>query len=398
MTAFKAFIVLAAYFILVGSLLVVGCGGDNDSESPVISFYQPLYELYHVWGNSVVQAEDNGYFAIGTTFHAGDQGEIILVKLAENGTLEWSQEHGDTGRDSGRYVTRTRDGDYVFCGTFSRHVSSGVDQPEVYVAKFDLQGTMLFTKHFSIRATYGYWGNEIQPLDDGGYIVCGGSRYHGENSYGYILKLDSAGTELWSKDTLPGAFSSIKPLDDGGFIAAGVRESNSASHACLTRFDSEGNQIWTREYEPWFFREIQVATDGGFVVIGASGEGDYGLNSIELLRTDAAGNELWQRNLGCGYGLSLKQDQDGGYVVTGNLVLSGILHDPGDLCLIKTDAAGTVQWQKLFDEGRNEIGTSVQQAADGGYVIAGNSATSSSVQTDIGTAILVVVKTNHNGE
>ena len=83
--------------------------------------------------------------------------------------------------------------------------------------------------------------------------------------------------------------------------------------------------------------------------------------------------EVWSRNYGgqsSDPGGAVKSTYDGGYILTGTTYSYGL--GRGDLWLVKTDSNGTEQWNKTFG-GRNfDIGRSVQQTSDEGYIIAGS--------------------------
>jgi len=67
--------------------------------------------------------------------------------------------------------------------------------------------------------------------------------------------------------------------------------------------------------------------------------------------------------------LSIQQTFDGGYVVAG-LTASFGAGGP-DVWVLKVNSAGTVQWQNTYGGTGDDAATSVQQTKDGGYIVAG---------------------------
>jgi hypothetical protein len=81
---------------------------------------------------------------------------------------------------------------------------------------------------------------------------------------------------------------------------------------------------------------------------------------------------LWTQTFGGNAyddGRSVQQTADGGYIVAGSNGSYGAGYS--DVFLIKTDASGTEQWSHTFGGSGGDHGYSVQQTSDGGYIIAG---------------------------
>ena len=91
-----------------------------------------------------------------------------------------------------------------------------------------------------------------------------------------------------------------------------------------------------------------------------------------LIKTDSQGNEEWNQTFGGSdgdIGYSVKQTTDGGYVVTGNTDSFG--NGERDIWLIKTDGQGNEEWNQTFGGSEDDGGLYVEQTMDGGYIITG---------------------------
>jgi len=84
-------------------------------------------------------------------------------------------------------------------------------------------------------------------------------------------------------------------------------------------------------------------------------------------------------------GYSVQQTDDGGYIITGYTYSFG--NGERDVWLIKIDSQGNEEWNQIFG---GSIGSSVQQTTDGGYIITGN------VSDSIGNDVMLI-KTDSQG-
>ncbi|MBN2380096.1 T9SS type A sorting domain-containing protein [candidate division WOR-3 bacterium] len=117
---------------------------------------------------------------------------------------------------------------------------------------------------------------------------------------------------------------------------------------------------------------VKETSDGGYVIAGYTtsfGEGSY---DIYLVKTDQNGDLEWTKTYGgkgSDVGYSVQETTDGGYIVAARTTSFG--EGEGDIYLVKTDANGDVQWTKTYG-GEDEEGVGlVYQTADGGFILTG---------------------------
>jgi len=246
------------------------------------------------WGMSVEQTMDDGFILVGHTlsFGAGYY-DIYMVKTDAFGNEEWQQTFGGTEEDFGYSVLQTSDGGYVVLG-FT--VSFGSGQKDVWLIKTDAQGIMQWDKTFG--GTAGEIGTEIMETEEGGFIITGYTESNSNGLYDVLLiKTDSNGNEIWSKNIGNGNYesgSSVAQTHDGGFIITGYTISHGAGlrDIWLVKTDQVGNEEWQYTFGGIYNDEgthVLQTFSGGFVVVGYTESRGSGQKDVKLIKTSPLG-------------------------------------------------------------------------------------------------------------
>ncbi len=250
---------------------------------------------------------------------------------------------------------------------------------------------------------------DIQQTNDGGYIIGGYARSYGIAYYNpWLIKIDSQGTMEWNKTfdyyslpTRAGRIWSVQQTSDNGYILGCTFVNMSKSNPdgaqnlpetsrgfinslVLIKTDSQGHEQWNRTYAglnySWCYW-VRQTSDGGYIVTGGGNASSDGSPDVFLLKTSSDGSLQWLKMYGRSdmdeEGHMVQQTSDGGYIITG-MSDCNYVSDWGKMWLIKTDASGSLVWEKKFQATDNQVsvglknyGNSVQQTSDGGYIIAG---------------------------
>lgn len=376
---FTHYIFIFVEIILAVSL--VACWGEQEPEGlvPAVQWSRTFGEENNVSGGPVQQTEDGGYILCGMLETPHTETHKIkenawLIKTDANGNKLWDRIF------EGGYINslqQTTDDGYIMCGTTE---SYGADKADIWLIKTDAEGNKIWDKTFGDNK--GAQGKSIQQTTDDGYIVCGTKEVYGDdNDDIWLIKTDAEGNELWDKiyggehDNLG---CSVQQTPDGGYILCGIIRYRPTDYELSTwprliKTDDNGNVLWDKTLGPGNQQcgPMIQSTDGGYVLCGDS---MIILATIQVLltKTDTNGDMLWEKKFGSrgiAFGFSVQQTTDGGYIICG--VKFKPMGAGNSMWVIKTDADGDKLWDGLFGDKRWNRGNSIQQTADGGYIICG---------------------------
>ena len=255
-----------------------------------------------------------------------------------------------------------------------------------------------------IKGGYRSGARSVQQTTDGGYIMTG-NEYWNYGQVVYLYKTDASGNRRWKRTFGTKKYNvgySVQQTTDGGYVIVGTTDDDSSywnnGDVYLIKTDALGNKQWERTFNRKTYKHgftthdgghsVQQTIDGGYIIAGNSStvtHEDTGLGTIYgtvyLIKTDALGNKEWEKVFGgvetktWDEGRSVQQTKDGGYIVAG---MKNSSYNEGkgsfDVYLIKTDSLGNKQWENTYGgDVSDEIGMSGQQTTDGGYIVTGHS-------------------------
>lgn len=338
--------------------------------------FQKTYGRSGDGGTTLQQTTDGGFIISGNSFN-GMYTHIFLIKTNLDGDTLWTKIYGDNFdgfNNEGYSVQQTLDGGFIVTG-FTNNFNTG---SAVYLIKTNAIGDTLWTK------TYGGGihdvGQSVRQTLDGGCIILGNTSSFGAGSNGiYLIKTESNGNMLWSKTYSGAGGFSVQQTFDGGFIITGQTSFGAGGvDVYLLKTDADGVVLWKRTFggtsDDRAF-SVQQTEDRGFILVGETYSFATSGTNVYLIKADEYGILSWSKTFGgiLGQGAKdVRQTADKGFIITGHS--TGFGAGRSDVYLIKTDISGNLVWSKTFGGIENDQGNSVNQTIDGGYIIAGATA------------------------
>jgi hypothetical protein len=198
---------------------------------------------------------------------------------------------------------------------------------------------------------------------------------------------DTAGAKTYG-GSLNDIGSSVQQTSDGGYIVVGYTLSYGSgnSDVILIKTDTIGDTLWMKTYGGGGYEggeSVWQTTDGGYIVAGYADTSGMGFYDVYLIKTDTIGDTLWTRIYDWGLndmGCSVQQTTDDGYIVAG---YTDSYDAMGDIYLFKTDTIGHILWTEIYGGDDLDAGFSVRQTTDGGYIVTGYTQPGMGEYTDI---------------
>lgn len=375
-------------------------------------------------GNAIVVGDLSGSPSFGgVTLNGAGGTDVFILKLDPAGNVLWAKRFGDASDQHATGVTVDAVGNIALTGSFSGAINFGGGQmtsaglDDVFVAALAPDGSHLWSKRYGGASTD--IAGSIAADSTGAVLLTGG--FAGSVNFGggmftsaggsdvFLVKLDSSGSHVWSKQfgdpssqfgvdvavdasndiVITGKFSGTVNFGNGPHVSAG------GSDVFVAKFDGSGNRIWSKGFGSVFEQSgFSVALDGaGNVLVAGAfiGTIDFGggpLTSVGgtqdlfLAKLNGSGAHLWSKsfgNNGSDYGSWIAVDGAGNVLLT--TALQGTLNFGGsnltstgvqDALLVKLDSSGGHLWSKRFGDMGDQTGRAVAVDNKGQPIMVGS--------------------------
>jgi len=340
--------------------------------------------------------------------------DIFLAKLDANGNALWARSAGTLDKDAGcftnfnhvRCMAIDNSGNCYLSGMFEPDsvmfppstilVKTGLRGADIFLAKYDVSGTLLWAKKFGGNA----WDKATGIcVDNNGNIILTGSFWSSTIAFdsfilnntggvnAFVVKLNSNGNVIWAKCSA-GNLGSDAPsvaIDNSNNIYMGgdftsstilfdtqILNNTGAWDVFLAKYDSNGNAVWARSATGSKTDELfDIKTDGSGNIylagrfistsLGFGGlpsltnNGDGYFYDVFMAKYDINGNALWAKSFGGDKeenGLSLAIDNSGNLIITGLFESSAVSFDTHvvnrtgtrNTFIAQCDLNGNIQW------------------------------------------------------
>ena len=333
----------------------------------------------------ILASREGGYLQVGETGFIPNSAKILVVKISENGQLEWKKEIGVRGHNLGNSLIEIDDG-YLVVGAINE------DSAIIKIDKHT--GSIIYVKTYDQGGSDAF-ENVVETTE--GFIAVG-YRYaeDRQNTFftegqGLMTFLDRDGNQTGSKniDSLIAHPYRIKKFNDEMLIS-GLSED--ALDYTLIKTDILGNLIWRKTFGGESYDHnfaFDVNSDGSFFMSGHTLSNTENWDTYTV-KTDNDGVIEWTNTLGNPRGFNARfiHDEAWGIKATidgGALIIAGTgdeyesysecndfgCSDRWRAYLIRLDASGDLIWEATYgDEEADWAGEDICFGNDGSLILA----------------------------
>lgn len=257
--------------------------------------------------------------------------DFWILKIDAAGTILWQNSFGFSGSDFGISLMATKDNGLLLSGVLDVTASGGQGNSrpvakhaggDFWIIKLAQNGTKEWTRYFGGSFTDTAFG--VAETDTNDYIIVGSSDSNdvditsNRGTYDFwVIRIDAGGSLVWEKSFGGSEIDEARGITttlDGNFLIVGdtrssdvdVSENNGVADLWLVKIDGSGNLLWEKSIGGANFdsaRSIAPSLQNGYLISGSSRSStsdfnNQGQNDAWILEVDESGNVRWQKSVG----------------------------------------------------------------------------------------------------
>ncbi len=319
-------------------------------------------------------------YAVSALYDAGESASVSysLYSGIEDG---WVRNWGGAGEEAATDVGPTPD---LGCIAVGNHRYSIYTDSEIYIIRTVPGGSVMWSEF--IGGDGDDFAYSVILDSDSNFVIVGETEDDATGDFDiWLLKFDGGGDTLWTATygtPQHDAGLSVAETPDGGYIIAGYTGDLGTEQAYFVKTDGGGEMIWARTYSNMtIVNEVCNVEAGGFIATGFTDDGPHGRDDFYLIRLNDSGDSLWAKNSGGDFndvGNSIIETSDGGFLIAGDSYSYGIPVFSG-IHLRKVDSSGDSVWAVNYTAMSDYTANSVAPLGTNDYLIAGSAEIASNI-------------------
>lgn len=354
------------------------------------------------YGRDIVSTPTNGSITVGYAGNTGQKTGALVFCLDINGNLLWKKQwsFGTNGNSFSR-VLRLIDGNYIAMG----RAESASNMSLIWLVKFDINGTLIFSKYIPLPGGIGTWGHDICETMDGGFAIAGGKQTVANISESIVMRLNKDADVSWVVNSDNPLLNSGKTFTgiiehEGNLVVAGyISKPSLDKDGLIFKLNSaNGTLIWQNQYDidNMVIRFDAIHEKNGTYFVDASRTINQSFDGLQQcimqINPDGSVKNAFRidPSLPSSFEFhSLLPLNDGGFITTQSEGTGS-----RDLLLFKISSSGTIEWKKKYTQTNYQQIFRLKPSPDNGVIGVGIMNYASSCCTPE----VLVLKTNALGE
>ncbi|MEO8087377.1 MAG: T9SS type A sorting domain-containing protein [Bacteroidota bacterium] len=247
--------------------------------------------------------KDGGYILCGWTGASNNQLPTYgyVIKTDSSGNILWNKSYGDSSKfNVATCVLELENGDY-----FVLLWTSGLNiyERDILLIKTDSLGNEIWEQTYGTAGMFDY-GEWITNSNDHNFLISGSQGVALGTTYGWILKIDSLGSIIFSRNygfSEYSEFNKLIELSNGDLAICGFTQLTNPNRTfgLLYKCDSFGDSLWSFTYSydtllqtsntGRYIWDMIRSSDGGYLLAGQTSPGASGTQDAWLIKVDSLG-------------------------------------------------------------------------------------------------------------